>query len=92
MELHERVREFTKQTVAAMCVPLEVTVVDAATTSGWSCRVTWGCCCGAAEALDALQQTSIPRSAGAEGRSVVVVRLHGLSESQEAELRQMARS
>lgn len=28
MELHERVREFTKQTVAAMGVPLEVTIID----------------------------------------------------------------
>ena len=28
MELHERVRDFTKQTVAAMGVPLEVAIVD----------------------------------------------------------------
>jgi spoIIIJ-associated protein len=28
MELHERVREFTKQTVAAMGVPLDVTILD----------------------------------------------------------------
>jgi spoIIIJ-associated protein len=28
MDLHERVREFTKQTVAAMGVPLEVTILD----------------------------------------------------------------
>ena len=29
MELHERVREFTRQTVAAMGVPLDVAIVDA---------------------------------------------------------------
>jgi spoIIIJ-associated protein len=30
MELHDRVREFTKQTVAAMGVPLDVTILDTA--------------------------------------------------------------
>jgi spoIIIJ-associated protein len=30
MDLHERVREFTKQTVAAMGVPLDVTIIDTA--------------------------------------------------------------
>ena len=58
MELHERVREFTKQTVAAMGVPLDVTVVDA----GDNIRVELSGDGGEvllrrrAEALDALQQ------------------------------------
>ena len=30
MDLHERVRQFTRQTVAAMGVPLEVTILDTA--------------------------------------------------------------
>ena len=50
MELQESVREFTKQTVAAMGVPLDVTVVDA----GDNIRVELSgdggeSCCGAAK-------------------------------------------
>ena len=58
MDLHERVREFAKQTLAAMGLPLDVSVVDA----GDNIRVELSGDGGEAllrrkaEALDALQQ------------------------------------
>ena len=94
MELHERVREFTKQTVAAMGVPLEVTVVDA----GDSIRVELSGEGGEvllqrrAEALDALQQivnTAFRRELK-DDRSFVVDCMD-YRKAKDAELRQMAR-
>ena len=94
MELHERVREFTKQTVAAMGVPLEVTVVDA----GDSIRVELSGEGGEvllqrrAEALDALQQivnTAFRRELK-DDRSFVVDCMD-YRKGKDAELRQMAR-
>ena len=66
MELHERVREFTKQTVAAMGVPLEVTIVDA----GDNIRVELSG--GARKRSTRFSRSSIPRSAASSrtiGRS-----------------------
>ena len=94
MELHERVREFTKQTVAAMGVPLEVTVVDA----GDNIRVELSGDGGEvllrkrAEALDALQQivnTAFRRELK-DDRSFVVDCMN-YRKAKDAELRQMAR-
>jgi spoIIIJ-associated protein len=94
MELHERVREFTKQTVAAMGVPLEVTVVDA----GDNIRVELSGQGGEvllrrrAEALDALQQivnTAFRRELK-DDRSFVVDCMD-YRKAKDAELRQMAR-
>ena len=94
MELHERVREFTKQTVAAMGVPLEVTVVDA----GDNIRVELAGEGGEvllrrrAEALDALQQivnTAFRRELK-DDRSFVVDCMN-YRKAKDAELRQMAR-
>jgi len=94
MELHERVREFTKQTVAAMGVPLEVTVVDA----GDNIRVELSGDGGEvllrrrAEALDALQQivnTAFRRELK-DDRSFVVDCMD-YRKAKDAELRQMAR-
>ena len=94
MELHERVREFTKQTVAAMGVPLEVTVVDA----GDNIRVELSGDGGEvllrrrAEALDALQQivnTAFRRELK-DDRSFVVDCLD-YRKAKDEELRQMAR-
>ena len=94
MELHERVREFTKQTVAAMGVPLEVTVVDA----GDNIRVELSGDGGEvllrrrAEALDALQQivnTAFRRELK-DDRSFVVDCMD-CRKAKDAELRQMAR-
>ena len=94
MELHERVREFTKQTVAAMGVPLEVTVVDA----GDNIRVELSGEGGEvllrrrAEALDALQQivnTAFRRELK-DDRSFVVDCMN-YRKAKDAELRQMAR-
>lgn len=94
MELHERVREFTKQTVAAMGVPLEVTVVDA----GDNIRVELSGEGGEvllrrrAEALDALQQivnTAFRRELD-DNRSFVVDCMD-YRKAKDAELRQMAR-
>ena len=94
MELHERVREFTKQTVAAMGVPLEVTVVDA----GDNIRVELSGEGGEvllrrrAEALDALQQivnTAFRRELK-DDRSFVVDCMD-YRKAKDAELRQMAR-
>jgi spoIIIJ-associated protein len=94
MELHERVREFTKQTVAAMGVPLDVTVVDA----GDNIRVELAGEGGEvllrrrAEALDALQQivnTAFRRELK-DDRSFVVDCMN-YRKAKDAELRQMAR-
>jgi spoIIIJ-associated protein len=94
MELHERVRDFTKQTVAAMGVPLEVTVVDA----GDNIRVELSGEGGElllrrrAEALDALQQivnTAFRREL-TDDRSFVVDCMN-YRKAKDAELRQMAR-
>ena len=94
MELHERVREFTKQTVAAMGVPLEVTVVHA----GDNIRVELSGDGGEvllrrrAEALDALQQivnTAFRRELK-DDRSFVVDCMD-YRKAKDAELRQMAR-
>ena len=94
MELHERVREFTKQTIAAMGVPLEVTVVDA----GDNIRVELSGEGGEvllqrrAEALDALQQivnTAFRRELK-DDRSFVVDCMD-YRKGKDAELRQMAR-
>ena len=93
MELHERVREFTKQTVAAMGVALEVTVVDA----GDNIRVELSGEGGEvllrrrAEALDALQQivnTAFRRELK-DDRSFVVDCMN-YRKAKDAELRQMA--
>ncbi len=94
MELHERVREFTKQAVAAMGVPLDVTVVDA----GDNIRVELSGEGGEvllkrrAEALDALQQivnTAFRREL-TDDRSFVVDCMD-YRKAKDAELRQMAR-
>ena len=94
MELHERVREFTEQIVAAMGVPLEVTVVDA----GDNIRVELSGEGGEvllrrrAEALDALQQivnTAFRRELK-DDRSFVVDCMN-YRKAKDAELRQMAR-
>lgn len=94
MDLHERVREFTKQTVAAMGLPLDVTVVD----SGDNIRVELSGVGGEAllrrkaEALDALQQivnTAFRRELK-DDRSFVVDCMD-YRKAKDAELRQMAR-
>jgi len=94
MDLHERVREFTKQTVAAMGVPLDVTIVDA----GDNIRVELSGDGGEvllrrrAEALDALQQivnTAFRRELK-DDRSFVVDCMD-YRKAKDAELRQMAR-
>ena len=94
MDLHERVREFAKQTVAAMGLPLDVTVVDA----GDNIRVELSGDGGEAllrrkaEALDALQQivnTAFRRELK-DDRSFVVDCMD-YRKAKDAELRQMAR-
>jgi spoIIIJ-associated protein len=94
MDLHERVREFAKQTVAAMGLPLEVSVVDA----GDSIRVELSGDGGEAllrrkaEALDALQQivnTAFRRELK-DDRSFVVDCMD-YRKAKDAELKQMAR-
>lgn len=94
MELHERVREFMKETLAAMGVPLDVTVVDA----GDNVRVELSGEGGEvllkrrAEALDALQQivnTAFRRELK-DDRSFVVDCMD-YRKAKDAELRQMAR-
>jgi spoIIIJ-associated protein len=94
MELHERVREFMKETVAAMGVPLDVTVVDA----GDNIRVELSGEGGEvllkrrAEALDAIQQivnTAFRRELK-DDRSFVVDCMD-YRKAKDAELRQMAR-
>ncbi len=94
MDLHERVRDFTKHTVAAMGLPLEVTVIDA----GDNIRVELSGDGGEAllrrkaEALDALQQivnTAFRRELK-DDRSFVVDCMD-YRKAKDAELRQMAR-
>jgi len=94
MELHERVREFMKETLGAMGVPLDVTVVDAADNvrvelSGEGGEVLLK---RRAEALDALQQivnTAFRRELK-DDRSFVVDCMD-YRKAKDAELRQMAR-
>jgi spoIIIJ-associated protein len=94
MDLHERVREFARQTVAAMGLPLDVNVVDA----GDNIRVELAGEGGEvllrrkAEALDALQQivnTAFRRELK-DDRSFVVDCMD-YRKAKDAELRQMAR-
>jgi spoIIIJ-associated protein len=94
MDLHTRVRDFAKQTVAAMGLPLEVNVVDA----GDNIRVELTGEGGEtllrrkAEALDALQQivnTAFRRELK-DDRSFVVDCMD-YRKAKDAELRQMAR-
>lgn len=94
MDLHERVREFAKATVAAMGLPLEATVVDA----GDNIRVELSGDGGEAllrrkgETLDALQQivnTAFRRELK-DDRSFVVDCMD-FRKAKDAELRQMAR-
>jgi spoIIIJ-associated protein len=94
MDLHQRVREFARQTVAAMGLPLDVTVVDA----GDNIRVELSGDGGEAllrrkaEALDALQQivnTAFRRELR-DDRSFVVDCMD-YRKAKDAELRQMAR-
>jgi spoIIIJ-associated protein len=94
MELSERVREFTRQTVAAMGVPLDVAVTDTPDSvrvdlSGEGAEVLLR---RRAEALDALQQivnTAFRRELK-DDRSFVVDCLD-YRKAKDAELRQMAR-
>jgi spoIIIJ-associated protein len=94
MELQDRVREFTRQTVAAMGIPAEVKVVDTADSvrleiSGEGSEVLLR---KRAEALDALQQivnTAFRRELK-DDRSFVVDCLD-YRKAKDAELRQMAR-
>jgi len=94
MDLHERVRDFAKDTMAAMGLPLDVTVVDA----GDNIRVELSGDGGEAllrrkaEALDALQQivnTAFRRELQ-DDRSFVVDCMD-YRKAKDAELRQMAR-
>jgi spoIIIJ-associated protein len=94
MELQDRVREFTRQTVAAMGIPAEVKVVDTADSirleiSGEGSEVLLR---KRAEALDALQQivnTAFRRELK-DDRSFVVDCMD-YRKAKDAELRQMAR-
>jgi spoIIIJ-associated protein len=94
MELQERVREFTRQTVAAMGVPLEVAVVETPDNirielSGEGGEVLLR---RRGETLDALQQivnTAFRRELK-DDRSFVVDCLD-FRKAKDAELRQMAR-
>jgi spoIIIJ-associated protein len=94
MELQDKVREFTRQTVAAMGLPLDVAVVD----GGDNIRVELSGEGGEAllrrkaEALDALQQivnTAFRRELD-DDRSFVVDCMD-YRKAKDAELRQMAR-
>jgi spoIIIJ-associated protein len=94
MDLNERVREFTKQTVAAMGLPLEVTMVETpdgvrVELSGDEADVLLR---RRAEALDALQHivNSAFRRELENDRSFVVDCLD-YRKGKDAELRQMAR-
>jgi len=94
MDLNERVREFTRQTVAAMGLPLDVTVVDTpdgvrVELSGEDGEVLLR---RRAEALDALQHivNSAFRRELKDERSFVVDCLD-YRKGKDAELRQMAR-
>ena len=94
MELHERVREFTRQTVAAMGLPLEVEIVD----SPDGIRVEISGEGGEqllrrrAEALDALQHvvnTAFRREL--DDDRTLVVDCMDYRRTKDAETRQMAR-
>jgi spoIIIJ-associated protein len=94
MGLHERVREFTKETVAAMGLPLDVTVVDAEDNIRVELSGEGGetLLRRKAEALDALQQivnTAFRRELK-DDRSFVVDCMD-YRKAKDAELRQMAR-
>jgi spoIIIJ-associated protein len=94
MDLNERVREFTKQTVAAMGVPLDVTILDTpdgvrVELSGEGGEILLR---RRAEALDALQvivNTAFRRELKDE-RSFVVDCMD-YRKAKDAELKQMAR-
>jgi spoIIIJ-associated protein len=94
MELQERVREFTRQTVAAMGIPAEVSIVDTADNirveiSGEGAEALLR---KRAEALEALQQivnTAFRRELK-DDRSFVVDCMD-YRKGKDAELRQMAR-
>jgi len=94
MELQERVREFTRQTVAALGIPAEVSIVDTADSirveiSGEGSEALLR---KRAEALDALQQivnTAFRRELK-DDRSFVVDCMD-YRKAKDAELRQMAR-
>src|SRR6476660_387336 len=94
MELHDRVREFARQTVAAMGVPLDVVVVDTPDSvrvelSGENGEILLR---RRGEALDALQQivnTTFRRELK-DDRSFVVDCMD-YRKAKDAELRQMAR-
>jgi len=94
MELQERVREFTRQTVAALGIPAEVSIVDTADSirveiSGEGSEALLR---KRAEALDALQQivnTAFRRELN-DDRSFVVDCMD-YRKAKDAELRQMAR-
>lgn len=93
MELHERVREFVSRTVAAMGLPLEVTVVDTADNVRVELAGEGGehLLRRRGEALDALQQivnTAFRRHLD-DDRSFVVDCLD-YRKGKDAELRQMA--
>ena len=94
MELHERVREFMRQTVAAMGVPLEVAVVETSDNVRVELSGEGGEALlrKRAEALDALQQivnTAFRRELK-DDRSFVVDCLD-YRKGKDAELRQLAR-
>lgn len=94
MDLHERVREFTKQTVAAMGIPLDVAILDTSDSvrvelSGPEGEVLLQ---RRGEVLDALQHivnTAFRREL-ADDRSFVVDCLD-YRKGKDAELKQMAR-
>ncbi len=94
MELQERVREFTKQTITAMGIPAEVAIVDTADSvrveiSGEGSETLLR---KRAEALDALQQivnTAFRRELD-DDRSFVVDCMD-YRKGKDAELRQLAR-
>jgi spoIIIJ-associated protein len=94
MELYERVREFTRQAVAAMGLPLEVTVIDTADNVRVELSGEGGEALlrRKAEALDALQHivnTAFRRELD-DDRSFVVDCLD-YRRAKDAELKEMAR-
>jgi spoIIIJ-associated protein len=94
MDLHERVRDFAKQTVTAMGLPLDVTVVDGEDNIRVELSGEGGEALlrRKAEALDALQQivnTAFRRELK-DDRSFVVDCMD-YRKAKDAELRQMAR-
>jgi spoIIIJ-associated protein len=94
MDLHERVRDFAKQTVTAMGLPLDVTVVDGEDNIRVELSGEGGEALlrRKAEALDALQQivnTAFRREL--EDDRSFVVDCMDYRKAKDAELRQMAR-